>query len=131
MIKVHFQNEEYADLIKVYIVDHFRQDGKSYLLQFGKFNNTWVELKECKIPPEPTFRFRGIEKTEFLKAMADAIAEIGIKTDSDFKIQGKLEATEKHLEDMRRLIFKNKTDVTIKKEIKKLMEKHLFNGETK
>lgn len=43
---------------------------------------------------------------EELKALGDAIAELGIKTDSDMKREGLLEATKFHLEDMRRLVFK-------------------------
>ena len=41
-----------------------------------------------------------------LKALGDAIAEIGIKTDSDMKREGLLEATKYHLEDFRKLVFR-------------------------
>ena len=41
---------------------------------------------------------------EVLKGLAEALDNEGIKTDNDFKIQGLLEATKLHLNDMRRLL---------------------------
>lgn len=38
-----------------------------------------------------------------LKAFADKLSDLGIKTDNDHKIAGTLEATKYHLEDMRKL----------------------------
>lgn len=42
---------------------------------------------------------------EMLKGFAEMASEKGIKLESDLKREGKLEATERHLEDMRRLVF--------------------------
>lgn len=53
------------------------------------------------IPLEP---FMHLEQ-DMLQGLADALNENGIKPQQGF-IEGKLEATEKHLEDMRRLVFK-------------------------
>jgi len=41
-----------------------------------------------------------------LKALADAFSKKGFKTDNDHKIEGLLEATKYHLEDMRALALK-------------------------
>lgn len=38
-----------------------------------------------------------------MKAFADKLSDMGIKTDNDHKIAGVLEATKYHLEDMRKL----------------------------
>jgi hypothetical protein len=108
MIKVYFQKETWACKLSVYIIDRFRSNGKSYLLHFGKFNNSWDELSELEERPEPTFILSGMDANELLKSLADSISDMGVKTESDFKIQGKLEATEKHLEDMRKLVFNRK-----------------------
>jgi hypothetical protein len=43
---------------------------------------------------------------EQLQEFADSLNGMGISPRKEF-IQGKLEATEKHLEDMRKLVFKN------------------------
>jgi len=45
---------------------------------------------------------------EMLKGFAEMANERGMKLESDLKREGKLEATEKHLEDMRTLVFKKK-----------------------
>lgn len=44
---------------------------------------------------------------EALQALSNALNEQGYKPQEGF-VEGKLEATEKHLEDMRTLVFKNK-----------------------
>ena len=41
-----------------------------------------------------------------LQALADGLAREGLKTTNDAKNEGLLEATNKHLEDMRSLVFK-------------------------
>lgn len=43
---------------------------------------------------------------EMLKGFAEMANEHGLKLDSDLKREGKLEATERHLEDLRTLVFK-------------------------
>lgn len=45
---------------------------------------------------------------ETLGALAAAMNELGFRTDRDGIIEGKLGATERHLEDMRTLVFKDK-----------------------
>lgn len=44
---------------------------------------------------------------DLMKALAEELDQKGIKTENDFKIQGLLEAKESHLQDMRKLVFKN------------------------
>lgn len=44
---------------------------------------------------------------DMLKAFAEMANERGMKLESDLKREGRLEATERHLEDMRSLVFKN------------------------
>ena len=41
-----------------------------------------------------------------LQALADGLAQKGLKTSNDHKNEGLLEATKSHLEDMRNLVFK-------------------------
>lgn len=43
---------------------------------------------------------------EQLQQLANAIANHGVRTTNDSKNEGLLEATNKHLEDMRKLVFK-------------------------
>lgn len=53
---------------------------------------------------KPTLTIDGFEAEQFLKAMAEALDEKDIKTDKDAKIEGTLNATKYHLEDMRTLL---------------------------
>ena len=55
----------------------------------------------------PTLKLSSGNAGNFFSAFAEALDKQGIKTENDFKIQGKLEAKESHLQDMRRLVFKN------------------------
>lgn len=42
---------------------------------------------------------------EQVQALADGLSQKGIKTESNYKLEGLLEATKVHLEDMRSLVF--------------------------
>lgn len=53
-------------------------------------------------PRTPTM----VLQPEMLQALADGLAEVGYKPEQGFT-DGKLQATEKHLEDMRTLVFKD------------------------
>lgn len=59
------------------------------------------------LPSEPTLRL----SPEQLQAFADELSLIGYKPLKGF-IEGKLDATEKHLQDMRRLVFEEK-EITV------------------
>ena len=63
------------------------------------------EHEEFKII-DPTFTVSNLQAIPMLQAFAETLDKQGIKTDKDAKIQGTLEATNKHLEDMRKLVFK-------------------------
>lgn len=54
-----------------------------------------------------------------LQDLADEITKLGVKTENIHKIEGVLEATKAHLEDMRKLVFEEKPTFTYKcREIK-------------
>lgn len=44
---------------------------------------------------------------EFVKAITEYASDNNIKTENENLLQGKLGATEKHLEDMRKIVFKD------------------------
>ena len=56
----------------------------------------------------PTFTFRGMEGESFLQALAQALVRIGFKPDELKAVNEQLTATNYHLEDMRKLVFKGK-----------------------
>jgi len=57
---------------------------------------------------EPTFVFGHEFGDNILEDLASAIASEGIKTETDAKIQGTLDATREHLADMQKLVFEKR-----------------------
>ena len=49
-------------------------------------------------------KLNNIIAQDFLQGLAEALDKQGIKTDKDAKIQGTLDATRYHLEDLRKLL---------------------------
>lgn len=78
-------------------------DGKRYIAKPVKFKMEEQSRLSSK-PTEPTMMISGLVGEEFLRKMAQAIQEQGIKPESDAKLEGKLEATKDHLDDMRTLL---------------------------
>ena len=58
------------------------------------------------IPDNFIMKISPYVSTQIFSALAEALDKQGVKTENDFKIQGLLEATKYHLEDMRKLVFK-------------------------
>ena len=57
-------------------------------------------------PPEPTLRFNGHDSTQFLQGLTDGLVEAGFKPDAIKVADERVEAIKYHLEDMRKLVFK-------------------------
>ncbi len=56
---------------------------------------------------EPSLHIPEYASNEFVKAIQEELDKNGIKTESELTIIGELRAKDKHLQDMRRLVFKN------------------------
>lgn len=67
---------------------------------FFTHKGTGVEVKEGEAPNYDELYFAEMSPDQ-LQAFAEALADKGIKTNKDSIAEGKLAATEKHLEDMR------------------------------
>ncbi len=102
MLKVYIQSIDYGFETGITFIEE-KHDGKRYIAK--PVNLEFVELEAGS---NPTLRLSNSTSGEFLKALAEALDKNGIKTESDFKIQGLLEAKNFHLEDMRSLVFKGK-----------------------
>ena len=71
-------------------------------------------LFERKVTPaeglwKPTFSLNGRDARDFLKAIVEFADQNQIKPDSNAKLEGKLQATQYHLEDLRHLLKIPKT----------------------
>lgn len=104
-MKIRIHREPWNDELGVLLYSDV--NGKRYIVKPVK-----LEIEEVKegVSIEPTFKIGRIDRQEFIKSMAEIAEDLGVKTDAqlaqDKKYEGKLEATQYHLEDMRRLVFK-------------------------
>ena len=102
-IKVYIRREFYGRGIE--IAFFIEREGKRYIakpieLEFIEYDGA--------AKAEPTLVLDRFLAPKFLKALAEALDKEGVKTENDYKLQGILEATKKHLEDMRRLVFRRR-----------------------
>ena len=67
-----------------------------------------VDLEPSVEPPEPTLRFHGSDARQFLQGLAEGLVDAGFKPDELKVANERIKATEYHLEDMRKLVFKVK-----------------------
>jgi hypothetical protein len=66
-----------------------------------------VVVGDGDVLPTPFLVMQSNIMVPFMKAIVDAAASHGIKPESQSSIEGKLQATERHLEDMRMIALKN------------------------
>ena len=69
------------------------------------------EVVEDETKVKPTIELGRFFADEFIKAWAEAAKEKGFKPEEDYIMQGKLEATKYHLEDMRKIVFEDKKPI--------------------
>jgi hypothetical protein len=101
-VKVHIDTEEFGTgTIRIYLYDRL-PDGKTVVLEGQELLNKRVAPEGEAIKPALTLPW--MIGQDILKALAEALDQHGVKTDSDAKIAGTLEATRYHLEDLRRLL---------------------------
>ena len=83
----------------------YHRGGKEVLNLYNK--KTEVVAEGDSIPADYIITLPRFFADEILKALAQALDEQNIKTDADAKIQGLLDATRYHLEDMRKIALFN------------------------
>ncbi len=66
---------------------------------------TFVTHKDSDINTPPTIKLNSFFAQEFLHAWAEALKEEKISVEDTFNLEGQLQATKYHLEDMRKLVF--------------------------
>ncbi len=101
-LKVYFDQNEYDATVKMFVVSD--ENGHRYVLEpDGDGRVRRVELipggSHC-----PVFQVDGLWALEFLKAIAEGLARLNVKAPEQSFIEGKLEATERHMKDLRMLL---------------------------
>lgn len=104
--KAVIEKPVWSDRLDFYMVCHhsdgvriMQPDGCAYLVKEG-----------CSRPAnlKPTFSLLGFESRQMMFAIAEALAEEGIKGSNDHTIRGQFEAQSAHLQDLRTLLKLNK-----------------------
>ena len=104
--------------MKVNVWDNYASLTTEIILVFDEgnikrvYNPITQEVKELKYGDKVADEFILKIPTEYKQILIDALikgfGDIGISPKGESKLEGKLEATEKHLQDMRTLVFKGK-----------------------
>ena len=75
---------------------------------WNAYTNDYKQHNECNpIPTEYQIRLPRILAQNLLKNLSQELDNHGFKADSQSKVEGVLEATKAHLDDMRKLVFKH------------------------
>lgn len=92
--------DQYRGMFDLYIFRYF-PGGRQYLRNEGKGVVTWVDIKEGKaVERDPLLSLDSYAAEK----LATALAERGIKPKQASFTEGKLEATDAHLKDLRKLL---------------------------
>lgn len=100
-IKFYFRHEPAFDCVSMYIIKE-DQSGQRAIAQ--PIDLLFKDLSSYE-NPEPTLKISGYLSREFLTAMANGLAESGYRHESNDA--GELKAIKHHLDDMRKLVFKD------------------------
>lgn len=120
-MKVYIREIPTTFSCEVFIVDMPKSLGRRDVIQFLNFKETGeaveterVNNSEMKLDDiAPTMILPQNRLNEILQAFTEAVRERGFGYENESTAKGKLEATEKHLEDMRRLVFETDKEVVI------------------
>ena len=101
-LKVWFDRADLGRGLHIALV-HEREDGKLWIGKVRSDGEIEYLEQQQNMRIVPTLILYH-EDQEFLKACAEELSRQGIKTDNDHKIEGQLEATKYHLEDLRAML---------------------------
>lgn len=97
-----------TDSVKIWVLDEQGTNRSQITLdkETKYLKSTLLDPNEPK-EVEPFLELPTNFFEEFVKAIADFASENNIKTENENLLVGKFDATTKHLEDMRRIVFKD------------------------
>lgn len=99
--EIYFVNEPSRDFKKGDIIQflNVKENGEVIVTEKKHEYGMILDMK-------PTMILLESETRELIAAFVEHARQEGLKFNTESKAEGKLEATEKHLEDMRKLVFK-------------------------
>jgi len=101
--KVHLVHDPVINGTSMYIIRDLDDGRVEY------FKPTMMEstIQDGSLEIEPTFRFSHRVGESFLQSLSEALVRIGFKPDAIKAKENEVSAMKYHLEDMRRLVFKD------------------------
>lgn len=102
--EVYCKYEDFSNRLNFYIFGNDESGKRSFCTSIDKME--FRDYCEGTCIDEPTFSLRGPVTKPFLQAIANELKEIGIKAEGEPVIENELTAVKYHLEDMRRISFK-------------------------
>ena len=102
-MKIYITPNNWQDTFEIYIVEE--HNGKRYIAEPMELKFKEHTEGEVTKPSISISRVFGKE-TNFLQSLSDALANAGYEPKSVEENKGELKATKFHLEDMRKLVFK-------------------------
>lgn len=112
MIKFYIQQNYCSDTVEIYAYEEGK--GRNYGIELEQFKDGnltvhRIEHKEnATMDLKPVLRITRDFAKDLLPALQIALDNAGIEKPSESKIAGRLEATERHLIDLQKLVFKGK-----------------------
>ena len=100
-MEVNIQEDFSTQTVKMIFYDMDERSKRVYNLYTGE--STQVE-EGMVIPEEFIMKVPGYMANALLKSLAEALSERGVKTKMDATMEGQLDATKYHLEDLRKLL---------------------------
>ncbi len=97
MIKIYIDERDYKNALAIYIIDE-AHDGTRKVWR----DRQWIDFDHTSSDEEPTLHLGGHMVKEFLLKMSTYCQGKGVRPEQSY-IEGRLEATGKHLDDMRDL----------------------------
>jgi hypothetical protein len=101
--KVFCRYEDFRETLNFYLFQDNENGGRELCTNLKTME--FKPIKRGEFVPEPTFSISGCVVQPFLKAMANALDEIGIRPEGKPVLENELTATKYHLEDMREIAF--------------------------
>jgi len=101
MFQIKFHKNIYKDTLEIFIISYDEKIGRRYIAK--PLNLIFEEVKDGYVV-EPTIEISSFMAEDFLRAWADVLKEYGIIKKETTEINGALEATKYHLEDLRQLL---------------------------
>ena len=102
--KVYCKYEDYSRILNFYIFSIAGNGEESFCKNIDTME--FEEYSPGDILNKPTFQLTGRMTKPLLQAMANELKELGIKADEEPILENELSAVKYHLEDMRKITFK-------------------------